>query len=77
MNESQTELEYIEPALKKAGWGVVEDSKIYKQFPISQGRLLGNGRRAKPLKADYVLRYKNRYIGVIEAKKETYTIAMV
>lgn len=69
MNESQTELEYIDPALKKAGWGVIKESKIYKQFPISQGRLLGNGRRATPLKADYVLQYKNRYIGVVEAKK--------
>ena len=55
MNEAQTEFEYIDPALKAAGWGVVEGSKIRKQFPISQGRLLGQGRRAKPLKAVYVL----------------------
>ncbi len=68
MNEAQTEFEYIEPALKKAGWGVVEGSKVLKQFPISKGRLLGQGRRAKPLKADYVLQYKNRYIAVVEGK---------
>jgi type I restriction enzyme R subunit len=68
MNEAQTEYEYIDPALKAAGWGVVEGSKIRKQFPISQGRLLGQGRRAKPLKADYVLQYKNRYLAVVEAK---------
>ena len=47
MNEAQTEYEYIDPALKEAGWGVVEGSKIRKQHPISQGRLLGQGRRKR------------------------------
>ncbi|MEM9822963.1 MAG: DEAD/DEAH box helicase family protein, partial [Bacteroidota bacterium] len=32
-------------------------------------RLIGQNRRAKPLFADYVLEYKNRRIGVVEAKK--------
>lgn len=68
MNEAQTEHDYIDPALKEAGWGVVEGSFIKKQFPITQGRLLGNGVRQKPLKADYVLQYKNRNLAVIEAK---------
>ena len=68
MNEAQTEHDYIDPALKEAGWGVVEGSFIKKQFPITQGRLLGNGRRQMPLKADYVLQYKNRNLAVIEAK---------
>ncbi|WP_053178883.1 type I restriction enzyme HsdR N-terminal domain-containing protein, partial [Sunxiuqinia dokdonensis] len=68
MNEAQTEFEYIDPALKAAGWGVVEGSRVRKQFPISQGRLIGQGRRARPLKADYVLQYKNRHLAVIEAK---------
>ncbi|MBA4409419.1 MAG: DEAD/DEAH box helicase family protein [Bacteroidota bacterium] len=68
MNEAQTEFEYIDPALKAAGWGVVEGSQVRKQWPISQGRLLGQGRRSKPLKADYVLRYKNRSLAVVEAK---------
>jgi type I restriction enzyme R subunit len=68
MNEAQTEFEYIDPALKEAGWGVVEGSRVRKQFPISQGRLIGQGRRAKPLKADYVLQYKNRNLAVVEAK---------
>jgi type I restriction enzyme R subunit len=68
MNEAQTEFEYIDPALKAAGWGVVPESQVRKQWPISQGRLLGQGRRSKPLKADYVLRYKNRNLAVVEAK---------
>ena len=68
MNEAQTEHDYIDPALKEAGWDVVEGSKVRKQFPISQGRLLGQGRKTVPLKADYILEYKNRRLAVIEAK---------
>ena len=69
MNESQTEFEYIDPALREAGWGVVEGSKVRKQHPINQGRLLGQGRKAQPLKADYLLEYKNKKLAIIEAKK--------
>ncbi|MDQ6968009.1 MAG: DEAD/DEAH box helicase family protein, partial [Mariprofundaceae bacterium] len=68
MNESQTKHDCIDPALKEAGWGVVEGSRIRLEFPITQGRLIGQGRRAKPLFADYVLQYKNRNLAVIEAK---------
>lgn len=68
MNESQTKHDFIDPALKKAGWGVVEASRIRLEFPITQGRLIGQGRRATPLFADYVLQYKNRNLAVIEAK---------
>ena len=69
MNESQTEFEYIDPALREAGWGVLEGSRVRKQFPITQGRLLGHGRKSQPLKADYLLEYKNRKLAIIEAKK--------
>ena len=69
MNESQTEFEYIDPALREAGWGVLEGSRVRKQFPITQGRLLGQGRKSQPLKADYLLEYKNRKLAIIEAKK--------
>ena len=69
MNESQTELDYIEPALKDANWGASEHSRIRKQFPITKGRLEGQGgRRSSVLKADYVLQYKNRNLAVVEAK---------
>lgn len=69
MNEAQTKHDLIEPALRASGWGVVEGSRLRLEFPITKGRLIGQGRRAKPLYADYVLEYKNRRIGVIEAKK--------
>lgn len=71
MNEAQTEFEYIDPALKKVGWGVIEESRVRKQYPISQGRLIGHGKRSMPLKADYVLQYKNRNLAVIEVKADT------
>ncbi|MCL6220923.1 EcoAI/FtnUII family type I restriction enzme subunit R [Zunongwangia pacifica] len=68
MNEAQTEHDYIDPALKEAGWGVVEGSYIRKQYPITKGRLIGREVRERPLKADYVLQYKNTNLAVIEAK---------
>ncbi len=69
MNEAQTKHDLIEPALRAAGWGVVEGSRLRLEFSITKGRLIGQGRRANALFADYVLEYKNRQIGVIEAKK--------
>lgn len=69
MNEAETRAEYIDPALKAAGWGVVEGSRIRMEFPISKGRLIGHGQRSKPDKADYVLQYRNRLLAIIEAKK--------
>ena len=69
MNEEETKAEYINPALREAGWGVVEGSRIRMEFPITKGRLIGHGQRNKPEKADYVLQYRNRNLAVIEAKK--------
>lgn len=69
MNEQETRTEYILPALKLAGWGIVQDSRIREEFPISKGRLIGHGQRSKPDKADYVLQYRNRLLAIIEAKK--------
>ena len=69
MNEAETRAEHIDPALKAAGWGVVEGSRIRREYPITPGRLEGGqGRRAKPLIADYVLIYRNTKLAVVEAK---------
>ena len=68
MNEAETRAEYIDPALKAAGWGVVEGSRVSREFPITKGRLEGLGRRGKSLSADYVLIYRNHKLAVIEAK---------
>ena len=68
MNESETRAEHIDPALKAAGWGVVEGSRVRREFSISPGRIEGRGRRGKPLIADYVLEYRNTRLAVVEAK---------
>jgi type I restriction enzyme R subunit len=68
MNEAETRAEHIDPALRAAGWGVVEGSRVRREYFITLGRLEGAGRRARPLKADYVLEYRNTKLAVIEAK---------
>jgi len=68
MNEAETRAEHIDPALTAAGWGVVDGSKILREYPITPGRIEGHGKRGKALTADYVLVYRNRKLAVIEAK---------
>ena len=70
MNESETRAELIDPALKAAGWGVVEGSKILREYRITAGRIEGRGRRGKADIADYVLVYRNMKLAVVEAKAE-------
>ena len=68
MNEAETRAEHIDPALKAAGWGVVEGSRVLREYPITLGRIEGLGRHSKPLIADYVLVYRNHKLAVVEAK---------
>jgi type I restriction enzyme, R subunit len=68
MNEAETRAEYIDPALKAAGWGVVDASRVNREYHIAPGRIEGSGRRGKPLIADYILVYRNTKLAVIEAK---------
>ncbi|MGH6804740.1 MAG: DEAD/DEAH box helicase family protein, partial [Methyloceanibacter sp.] len=68
MNEAETRAEHIDPALKTAGWGVVEGSRVRREVPITPGRIEGLGRRGKGLTADYVLEYRNTRLAVVEAK---------
>jgi len=68
MNEAETRAEHIDPALKAAGWGVAEGSRIRREYPITPGRIEGLGRRGKALTADYVLEYRNTKLAVVEAK---------
>lgn len=70
LNESETRAELIDPALKEAGWGVVEGSRVRREM-ITLGRLQGAGKRGKQDIADYVLFYKGQKLGVIEAKKKS------
>ncbi len=68
MNETETCMTHIDPALKAAGWGVVEGSRIRREYPIAPGRIEAGGKKGLPLKADYILEYRHTKLAVIEAK---------
>jgi type I restriction enzyme R subunit len=68
VNEAETRAEHIDPALAAAGWGVVEGSKILREYPITPGRIEGHGRPRRSHQADYVLVYRNYKLAVNEAK---------
>jgi len=68
VNEAETRAEHIDPALREAGWGVVDDSRVQREFQITHGRIQGAGQRGKAEIADYVLVYRNTQLAVIEAK---------
>ncbi|WYP26526.1 DEAD/DEAH box helicase family protein [Alkalihalobacillus sp. FSL W8-0930] len=67
MNEAETRAELIDPKLRESGWGVVEGSKVLREFHITTGKIQAGG-RAKPMIADYILVYKGIKLAVIEAK---------
>ena len=68
MNEAETKREHIDPALKAAGWDVVDGSRVRMEYRITEGCIEGRGRRGKGLLADYVLEYRNTKLAVVEAK---------
>ena len=68
MNEAETRAELIDPALRAAGWGVVEGSRVRREFPITPGRIEGPNRRARGLSADYILEYRGKKLAIVEAK---------
>ena len=68
MTEDDTRAELIDPMLKLAGWGVIDDSKVLRNHPITDGKIQVGGKRGKILRADYVLVYKGIKLAVIEAK---------
>ncbi len=70
MNEADTRAELIDPKLKACGWGVVEGSKILREYNITDGKIQTGGKRAKKLTADYVLVYRGIKLATIEAKAD-------
>lgn len=70
MNEPETRAELIDPLLRQCGWGVVPESKVLRErnAQITNGKVLAGYKRGAPLKADYILSYKNVKLAVIEAK---------
>jgi type I restriction enzyme, R subunit len=70
MNEAETRAELIDPKLKACGWGVVEGSKVLREYRITQGKIQTGGGRGKKEIADYVLVYKGIKLAVVEAKSD-------
>ncbi len=68
MNEAETRAELIDPKLKACGWGVIEGSKVLREYNITAGKIQAGGIRGKMLTADYVLVYKGIKLAVVEAK---------
>jgi type I restriction enzyme R subunit len=70
MNEAETRAELIDPKLKACGWGIVEGSKILREYNITAGKIQTGGGRSKKIIADYVLVYKGIKLAVVEAKSD-------
>jgi len=70
MNEAETRAELIDPRLKACGWGVVEGSKVLREYHITQGKIQTGGGRGKKEIADYVLVYKGIKLAIVEAKSD-------
>ncbi len=68
MNEAETRAELIDPLLKQCGWGVVDGSRVLREYQITAGKIQSGGKRGKKTVADYVLVYKGIKLAVIEAK---------
>ena len=45
MNEADTRAELIEPQLKQSGWGIIEGSKILREYHITAGKIQTGGSR--------------------------------
>nr|WP_239541317.1 type I restriction endonuclease subunit R [Cryomorpha ignava] len=70
MNEAETRAELIDPKLKACGWGVVEGSKVLREYHITDGKIQSGGGRGKKIIADYILVHKGIKLAVIEAKSD-------
>ena len=71
MNEAQTRMQFIDPALRDAGWDEAPSAIAVEQKvnQIAPGRVESDGFSHKPLRADYVLMHGGRRIAVVEAKR--------
>jgi len=73
-NEADTCRKFVVPKLQAAGWDT-EPHSIAEQRTFTDGRIVtlrdGRGRRGKPKRADYLLRYTPGFtLAVVEAKAD-------
>lgn len=65
-SEADTRANYIDPALKAAHW---QPGNIIREHYFTDGRKLAGGVRGRRCFVDYLLHKDNRYLAVVEAKK--------
>ena len=66
MNEAQTRLNLIDPAIRAAGWTEENDCQVLVEQTVAPGRV--GQVRGKPPRADYILCHRGRRLVVVEAK---------
>lgn len=52
MNEAETRAELIDPLLKHCGWGVIDESRVLKEYQITAGKIQSGGKIGKKTIAD-------------------------
>lgn len=67
-SEADTRSNFIDPALASQNW---EPEFIRREYYFTDGRKLLGNKRGRRLFADYLLRYNNVKLALIEAKKES------
>ncbi len=67
-SEADTRANYIDPALRAADW---QPSNIFREHYFTDGRKMAGGVRGRRCFVDYLLHKDNRYLAVVEAKKES------
>src|SRR3989338_8166127 len=71
LTEDDTRVKIIDPKMRECGW---LEEYLVRQYPIADDRFYVEGEEYKRLPtrkfADYVLKYKETIIAVIEAKAE-------
>ncbi|BCB59549.1 type I restriction endonuclease subunit R [Halomonas sp. A020] len=67
-SEADTRANYIDPALHAAHW---QATNIVREHYFTDGRKLAGGARGRRCFVDYLLHKDNRYLAVVEGKKES------
>lgn len=75
MTEEEVKLNYITPAIERAGW---DKAQIRMEYPITPGKIVVRGQKAvrlPGLRADYLLQYReNLPLAIIEAKDDSHNV---
>ena len=65
ISEADTRAKFIDPEIQKSGW----EAFVIREHYFTDGRKLLGGKRGKRLFVDYLLKYKNVNLAIIEAKR--------